>query len=59
MKKLRIWIFLLILAGFFSCEQVNPIANTGSGSTNVQVSQGDPMGNNEDNNNDNENDDNN
>ncbi|MFY0594637.1 hypothetical protein [Roseivirga sp.] len=49
MKRIYAVLFLLSLSAFYSCEQVNPPAN-GAVSTDVQVTDGDPYGNNNDNN---------
>ncbi len=52
MKKILICFFLIAICTFFSCEQVNPMANSTTGSG-VQVAEGNPMmEENEDNNND-------
>lgn len=47
MKKLYALILLMAICGFSACEQVNPLAETATG-TNVQVTQGDPAAGEED-----------
>lgn len=58
MKKLLTLIFLIAICGFSACEQVNPLAETATTGTNVQVTQGDPAAGDEDEDNDDDDDDN-
>ncbi|MBO3697189.1 hypothetical protein [Roseivirga sp. E12] len=53
MKRLTMLITLLAIIGFTSCEQINPQADGTASGSDVQVTQGDTMGGD-----DNENDDN-
>lgn len=56
MKKLTILLGLLVIVSLSSCEQINPQADTTAAGSNVQVTEGDPTG--EEDNNNNNNDDN-
>jgi len=57
MKKLTMLIALIALIGFSGCEQMNPPANATASGTDVQVTQGGSMGDNENDDEDEEDDD--
>lgn len=57
MKKLTMLIALIVLISFSGCEQMNPPANATASGTDVQVTQGDAMGDNENDDDDEEDDD--
>lgn len=55
MKKLTILLTLFVLVSLSSCEQINPQADTTATGSNVQVTEGDPTGEDNNNNNDDDN----